>query len=123
MPNYQSYSIMQRQTQLAAKRRNENLGRRIETLLIKAHELWDIFGVDVAVILKNNTRYCTYRSTDKPTWPPTMAEIVRDTYYYWWVTSDTMQEAAYPLPQNLHPRDLEAKAAKRRSLVRRRKAN
>jgi hypothetical protein len=42
-----------KKAQFAAKRRNENLGRRIEILLIKAHELWDKFDVDVAVILKN----------------------------------------------------------------------
>jgi hypothetical protein len=30
--------------QLAAKRRNESLERRIETLIIKSHELWVIFG-------------------------------------------------------------------------------
>ena len=68
--------IMSIETRLAAKRRNENLRRRIVTLLTKAHELWDGYGVDVAVILKNNTRYYTYRSTDSPTWPPSMAEIV-----------------------------------------------
>jgi hypothetical protein len=114
---------MQRQAQLTGRRRNENLGRRIETLLIKAHELWTMFGVDAAVILKNNTRYHTYRSTDKPTWPPTMAEIVCDTSYYQEVTSNTRQEATYPLPQNLHPRDLEAKAAKRRAVVQRGKTS
>jgi hypothetical protein len=67
--------------QLAAKRRNESLEKRIETLLIKAHELWDIFSIDVAVFLKYNTQYCTYRSTDNSTWPPTMAEIVGYIYF------------------------------------------
>ena len=114
---------MQRQAQLTGRRQNENLGRRIETLLIKAHELWTMFGVNAAVILKNNTRYHTYRSTDKPTWPPTMAEIVCDTSYYQEVTSNTRQEATYPLPQNLHPRDLEANAAKRRAVARRGKTS
>jgi hypothetical protein len=51
--------------QLAVKRRNESLGKRIETLLIKAHELWDVFDIDVAVFLKNNTQYCTYSSTEE----------------------------------------------------------
>ena len=64
------------EARLAARRRNENTRRRIETLFTKAHELWGDYGVDIAVILKNNTRYYTYRSTDSLTWPPSMAEIV-----------------------------------------------
>jgi hypothetical protein len=43
----------------ACCKRYENQGRRIGTLFIKAHELWDIFGVNVALILKNNTRHCS----------------------------------------------------------------
>lgn len=115
--------MVQTQTKIVGKRRNENAGRRIDTLLIKAHELWDMFGVDVAVIIKHNTRYHTYKSTDRPTWPPTMAEIVCDTSYYQQVTSNTRQEATYPLPRNLNPKDLEEKAAKRKSLVRRGKGS
>ena len=63
-------------TRLAAKRRNENKRRRIETLFIKAHELWIDYGIPVAVILQDNIRYCTYRSANDPKWPPSMAEIV-----------------------------------------------
>ena len=72
---------MPREARLTTKRRNESLRRRVETLLIKAHEIWDIYGVDVAMILKNNSQYHTYRSIDKPTWPPTMAEIVGGIYF------------------------------------------
>jgi hypothetical protein len=36
--------------------------------------MWDDYGVNVAVVLKNNCHYYAYRSIDKPTWPPTMAE-------------------------------------------------
>lgn len=72
---------MPREARIIAKRRNENLRRRIETLLIKAHEIWDIYGVDVAMVLKNNSQYYTYRSTDRPTWPPTMVEIVGNMYF------------------------------------------
>jgi hypothetical protein len=61
---------------LSAKRRNDNMVRRMETLFIKGHELWDDYGIDIAIILKNNTRYCTYRSTNSPIWPPSMSEIV-----------------------------------------------
>jgi hypothetical protein len=72
---------MPKEARLSAKRRNESLRRRIETLLIKAHEIWDIYGVDVAMVLKNNSQYYTYRSVDKSTWPPTMAEIVGGIYF------------------------------------------
>ncbi len=71
---------MPEEARLAAKRRNENLRRRIETLLIKAHEIWDDYGVDVAMVLKNNSQYYTYRSIDKPTWPPSMVEIVSNSH-------------------------------------------
>jgi hypothetical protein len=69
---------MPRETRLIAKHRSESLRRRIKSLLIKAHEIWDIYGVDIAMVLKNNSQYYTYRSIDKSTWPPTMAEIVGD---------------------------------------------
>jgi hypothetical protein len=70
---------MPRETHLVAKRRNDNLRRRIETLFIKAHEIWDGYGVDVAMVFKDNSQYYTYRSKENPTWPPSMAEIVRNT--------------------------------------------
>ena len=49
---------------LAAKRRNENLGRKIETLFIKSREVWKIYGMDVAVVLRQNNQYFTFRSID-----------------------------------------------------------
>jgi hypothetical protein len=52
----------------ATKRQNENLARRIETLFVKSHEIWEIYGVDVAVILRKNSQYSTYRSIDEPRW-------------------------------------------------------
>ena len=54
-----------------------NLRRRIEILLIKAHEIKD-YGVDVAIIFKRNDNY-TYRSTNGPAWPPSMATLVGNT--------------------------------------------
>ena len=41
----------------------------------------DVYGVDVAMVLKNNSQYYTYRSIDRLTWPLTMAEIVGDIYF------------------------------------------
>jgi hypothetical protein len=45
-------------------RKAENLRRRKETLLKKAYELGKDYGVDVALILRQNGRYFTYRSVD-----------------------------------------------------------
>ena len=59
------------------KRRSNNLGRRKKTLLKKAHELGKYDGVDVAVIIRQNSRFFTYRSVNPKSWPPSMKEIVR----------------------------------------------
>ena len=47
-----------------------------ETVFVKSHEIWELYGVDVAVIVVKNGRYSTYRSMDKLGWPPSMADIV-----------------------------------------------
>jgi len=59
------------------KRRSNNLGRRKKTLLKKAHELGKYDGVDVAVIIRQNGKFFTYRSVDHKSWPPSIEEIVR----------------------------------------------
>jgi hypothetical protein len=64
---------------LAVKRRNENLRRRIKTLFIRSHELGKANGVDVAVVLRKNNQYYTFRSIDQPAWPLTMTDIVSGT--------------------------------------------
>ena len=51
--------------------------RRKETLFKKAYELGKHDGVDVALILRQNGRFFTYKSVDHETWPPSMKEIVR----------------------------------------------
>jgi hypothetical protein len=67
---------MSNEDRRAARCRNQNMNRRIRTLLIRAHELYRDYGVDVAIVLKKD-RYRTYRTSDGPTWPPSMAAIVR----------------------------------------------
>jgi hypothetical protein len=59
------------------KRKAENLRRRKETLLKKAYELGKDYGVDVALIIRQNGQFFTYRSLDLKSWPPSMKEIVR----------------------------------------------
>jgi hypothetical protein len=62
------------------KRRTDNLGQRKKTLLKKAHELGKYDSVDVAVIIRQNGKFFTYRSVDHKSWPPSMEEIVRLSY-------------------------------------------
>jgi hypothetical protein len=50
------------------------------SLLIKVYDIWKEYGVDVAMILKSS-QYYTYRSINRPTWPPSMAEIVGNFYF------------------------------------------
>jgi hypothetical protein len=57
-------------------RQSERLRRRKETWFGKGHELGMDYGVDVFQVIHKNGRYETYRSTDKPWWPPTWLEIV-----------------------------------------------
>jgi hypothetical protein len=58
-------------------RKAENLRRRKETLFKKVYELGKYDGVDIALILRQNGRFFTYRSIDLESWPPSMKEIVR----------------------------------------------
>ena len=60
-----------------SKRRSENLGRRKKTVLKKIYELGKYDGIDVALIIRQNDRFFTYRSIDHKSWPPSMKEIVR----------------------------------------------
>ena len=60
-----------------SKRRLENLGRRKKTLFKKAYELGEYDGIDVALIIRQNGRFFTYRSIDHESWPPSMKDIVR----------------------------------------------
>ena len=59
-----------------SKRKQENLRRRINTLLKKVHELGGRCDVDVALIIRRNGRFITYRSIDLESWPPPMDQIV-----------------------------------------------
>lgn len=57
----------------------------------KADQLARLCHADVALIIRRNGRYYTYRSTDHEQWPPSMTEI----------------EASYPLPVNLLSKDFD----------------
>jgi len=59
-----------------SKKRSKNLSRRRKTVFKKVHELGQHDGVDVALIVRQNGQYFTYRSIDLEYWPPSMKEIV-----------------------------------------------
>jgi hypothetical protein len=66
------------------KRRTDNLGQKKKTLLKKAHKLRKYDGVNMAVIIRQNSKFFTYRSVNHKSWPPSIEEIIRlchlDTY-------------------------------------------
>ena len=64
------------------KKITDNLGRRKKTLLKKVYELGKYYDVDVALIIRQNGQYITYRSTDLESFPPSMKEIVRVCLFY-----------------------------------------
>ncbi len=61
----------------AAKAKAQQFTRRKLNLLKKADQLARLCYADVALIIRRNGRYYTYRSTDHERWPPSMTEIVR----------------------------------------------
>lgn len=60
----------------AAKAKMQQFTRRKPNLMKKADQLARLCYVDVAVIIRRNERYYTYRSTDHDQWPPAITEIV-----------------------------------------------
>jgi hypothetical protein len=68
--------ITKRNEVIKRKRKNEGVDRRKDTLVKKAFELGEFYGVDVALIICNHGRYTAYRSRDHASWPPSLAEIV-----------------------------------------------
>ncbi len=60
----------------AAKAKTQQFSRRKPNLMKKADQLARLCHADVALIIRRNGRYYTYRSTDHEQWPPTISEIV-----------------------------------------------
>ncbi|TVY13379.1 hypothetical protein LARI1_G009530 [Lachnellula arida] len=58
-----------------ANRRSERLRRRKETFLLKAMELGEFPGVDIAVVICQNGRYSTFTSVEDESWPPSMENL------------------------------------------------
>ena len=58
------------------KNKREQLRRGKKALIKRAHKFGKVHGVDIAIIMRKNGRYDTYRSMDQESWPPTMKQIV-----------------------------------------------
>lgn len=61
----------------AAKAKAQRFTRRKSNLVKKADQLARLCHADLALIIRKNGRYYTYRSTDYERWPPPIIEIVR----------------------------------------------
>ncbi|PVH71246.1 hypothetical protein DL98DRAFT_540193 [Cadophora sp. DSE1049] len=83
------------------KRKNEGINRRKETLIKKAYELGELDGIEVALIICKYGRYTTYSSNGYALRLPSMAEI----------------QAAYPLPKNLLPKDVEKRLSNKKKEI------
>lgn len=60
-----------------ANAKAQQFTRRKPNLMKKADQLARLYHADVALIIRRNERYYTYRSTDHEHWPLSMTEIVR----------------------------------------------
>lgn len=58
------------------KKRSEMMQKRKHGLFKKASEHGKLCDADVAVIVRKNGRFYTYRSTDEKSWPPSIEQIV-----------------------------------------------
>lgn len=76
----------------AAKAKTQQFARRKPNLMKKADQLARLCHADVALIIRRNGRYYTYRSTDHERWPPTMLEIV-SMYLLYRPLADTILES------------------------------
>ncbi len=60
----------------AAKAKSQQFTRRKSSLVKKEHELVRLCNFDLALIIRKNRKYYTYRSTDHESGPPTIIDIV-----------------------------------------------
>ncbi len=60
----------------ANKGYNQQFARRKKSLIRRTNQLAQLCQADIALIIRKNNRYYTYRSLVDKDWPPTRAEIV-----------------------------------------------
>ena len=72
----QSYRNNLEKMACARKAKTQQFSRRKPSLMRKADQLARLYHADVALVIRRNGRYYTYRSIDNDRWPPTIEEIV-----------------------------------------------
>src|SRR5437762_9682502 len=88
------------------KATDEKFRKRKNNILKKGDELRLLCGADVFILLRRKGRYYTYKSTDQPSWPPTLEQIVRTVgtcFYIIYQIPKHMQDQSYPLPVKKTP--------------------
>jgi hypothetical protein len=62
------------------KNSQKRFKRRANGIMKKAHQLSKLCSAEIAIIIKKEGRYYTFRSTEAKSWPPSMEEIVRSDF-------------------------------------------
>jgi hypothetical protein len=95
-----------------SKRTQENMRRRMKTLIRKVYQFGrdfrEVYDIEVALTICQNGRYFTYRSVDLGSWPPPMKRIVWDVAILIFNMLRSKQQASYPLSTNMLPQDMES---------------
>jgi len=75
-------AVMATELKRSKRTQENNMRWRKKTLVKRVHDFGkdfgDVYNIEVALIIRQNGRYFTYRSVDIDSWPPPMQQIVRD---------------------------------------------
>ena len=100
-----------------ANRRSERIRRRKETLFLKAVELGEFPGIDIAVYIFQNGQYSTFSSVEDGSWPPSMESVVRelDISRSITFTHEPIKQKKFPPTKKLSAQDIRKKRVARRA--------
>ena len=54
----------------------EKFRKRSSSWFRKGNELAQMTGADIYIVIRHGNKYYTYKSTDRPGWPPSEQDIV-----------------------------------------------
>jgi len=54
----------------------EKFRKRSSSWFRKGNELAQVTGADIYIVIRHGNKYYTYKSTDRPGWPPSEQDIV-----------------------------------------------
>ena len=102
---------------VANRRRSERLRRRKETFFLKAMELGEFPGIDIAVIIFQNGRYSTFSSVEDESWPPSMENIVSklDISRSFTFTNKLIKQMKFPPTTSFSVQDIKQRRVARRA--------